>query len=118
VQLRDALYGPTNVIGPDSHSLMPCYYFRQSAFFRWQSLDCSIVSTLGRTELCINSYSTRAASLRTSSMQPVFGTTVRDPSKREVEASHTLPIDVEKMCRQCFLAGGDHAASQQGGPLL
>ena len=82
-QFLGTLYGLTNVVGPDSHSLMPCYYFHNSAFFRWQNMDGAIVGTIERGELCINSYSRRAASLKTSSLAQVFGTAVTDPRERE-----------------------------------
>ena len=84
-QFRGTLYGLTNVVGPDTYPLIPCYYFRNSAFYRWPQLVGSVVSTLDHAELCINSYSPRAASLRTSSLAQFFGTAVTDPAKREAE---------------------------------
>ncbi len=45
-QFLATLYGLSNVVGPDSQPLMPCYYLRDSAFFRWRDLlDGAIVGT-------------------------------------------------------------------------
>lgn len=85
-QFLATLYGLTNVVGPDSRPLMPCYYFRESAFFRWRNvLDGAIVGTLDKGELCVNTYSPRADSFKRSSLAGVFGTAVRDPRQREAE---------------------------------
>lgn len=83
-QFLGTLYGLTNVCGPDDLSLMPCYYFRNSAFFRWPKLDGAIVGTLGRFKLCVNSYSPQADTLKYSSLAERFATAVTDP--RDLEA--------------------------------
>jgi len=103
-QFRGTLYGLTNVVGPDSHPLVPCYYFRNSAFFRWQTLDGGIVSTPDRAELCINDYSSQAACLRTSSLAQVFGTAVTDPPKQEAEGrAYIADCDVDRRDEQQVL---------------
>lgn len=97
-QFLASLYGLSNVVGPDSQPLMPCYYLRNSAFFRWRNLlDGAIVGTLDSGELCINSYSPRADSLKESSLAQVFGTAVRDPRQREAEGrGYIADCDIDR----------------------
>jgi hypothetical protein len=103
-QFLGTLYGLTNLVGPDSLTLMSCYYFRNSAFFRWQNLDGAIVGTMARGELCINSYSPRGTSLKESSLAQIFGTAVTDPRKREVEGrAYIADCDVDRRDEQQLL---------------
>ena len=97
-QFLATLYGLSNVVGPDSQPLMPCYYLRDSAFFRWRDLlDGAIVGTLDTGELCINSYSQRADSLKGSSLAQVFGTAVTDPRQREAEGrGYIADCDIDR----------------------
>lgn len=83
-QFLGTLYGLTNVVGPDDHPLIPCYYFRNSAFFRWHDLDGAIVGTVRQGKLCVNNYSPRVNRLKSSSLARLFGTAVTDP--RDLEA--------------------------------
>lgn len=83
-QFLGTLYGLTDVVGPDDHPLIPCYYFRNSGFFRWPELDGAIVGTVHHGELCLNTYSPRANGLRSSSLARIFGTAVTDPGDLEV----------------------------------
>jgi hypothetical protein len=103
-QFLRTLYGLTNIVGLDNRSLMPCYYFRNSAFFRWHNLDGAIVGTMERGELCINSYSPRAASLKISSLAQAFGTAVTDPRKREAEnRAYIADCDIDRRNEQQLL---------------
>jgi hypothetical protein len=63
---------------------MPCYYFRNSAFYRWPLLDGAVVGTLDHGELCINSHSPRGDLLKSSAFAQIFGT-VTDPRDREAQ---------------------------------
>jgi len=82
-QFLGTLYGLTDVVGPDSHPLIPCYYFRNSAFFRWPELDGAVVGSVRHGTLCINTYSPRAHGMRSSSLARMFGTAVTDPGDLE-----------------------------------
>jgi hypothetical protein len=79
-QIRSTLYGLTNVVGPDVGVRIPCYYFRNSAFFRWREyLDGAVVGTLDGGSLCINSYSPRWELIATSDFAARFGSAVVSP---------------------------------------
>jgi hypothetical protein len=116
-QFLATLYGLTNVVGPDSLPLMPCYYFRESAFFRWRNvLDGAIVGTLDKGELCINSYSPRADAFKNSSLAGIFGTAVRDPRQREAEGrGYIADCDADRRDEQAILR---YVQEKYGRPAL
>jgi len=116
-QFLATLYGLTNMMRPDSRSLMPCYYFRESAFFRWRNvLDGAIVGTLDKGELCINSYSPRADAFKNSSLAGIFGTAVRDPRQREAEGrGYIADCDVDRRDEQEILR---YVQTKYGRPAL
>ncbi len=97
-QFRATLYGLTNVVGPDDSSLMPCYYLRHSAFYRWRDvLDGAVISTLESGELCLNSHSPRHAELRGSDLGPLFGQGVVDPEALEqTGAAYIADCDLDR----------------------
>jgi hypothetical protein len=61
------LYGTDTLVSLRRDSLIRCYFFRDSAFFRWkETLDGAFLTTLKNGQLCINSLSPRADIFRRS----------------------------------------------------
>lgn len=104
-QFRATLYGLTNVVGPDDSSLMPCYYLRHSAFYRWRDvLDGAVTSTLESGELCLNSYSPRHAELRDSALGALFGQGIVDPQALEQSgAAYIADCDLDRNDEEAVL---------------
>ncbi len=83
-QFRSTFYGLTNVTGPDSQSLTPCYFLKHAAFFRWrETLDGAVIATPRGAELLLNPFSTRYAEIRDSEIARMFGPHVVDPVSLE-----------------------------------
>jgi hypothetical protein len=86
-QFEFTLYGRTNVFSLRDQSFdYDCYYFYDSAFYRWRALlDGAILSVENQAQLCINTYSPKAVAFRTSEVVKAFGKGVLDPLKLESE---------------------------------
>jgi hypothetical protein len=86
-QVEATLYGTTNLIDLDESKWFPtCYFFDNSAFFRWRSaIDGAILSTESEAWFCLNIYSPRLELLRNSHLVSYFGQAVRDPIRLEAE---------------------------------
>lgn len=94
-QFRSTLYGLTNVVGPDAVPLMPCYFLKHSAFFRWRaSLDGAIIATTRGAELLLNPLSGRCAALAQSEVAQMFQPHVVDPLELE-RLGHAYVADCE-----------------------
>ena len=89
-QFRGTLLGVTNIIEMGKSTMKECYFFHDSAFFRWrQTLDGAIVSSAKEAELWLNPHSSRADRLKASELTAAFGG-ANDP--RDLEAQGTIFI--------------------------
>lgn len=85
-QFHGTLYGTTNVFQIRGGGSWTCYYFYDSAFYRWRSvLDAAVLSDGARMQLCINTYISGAERLRNSLLVRRFGTGICDPAALEGE---------------------------------
>jgi len=93
-QFRATVFGTTNIIDIDDDGpMLPCYYFSESAFFRFKnSLDGAVVASGDQAQLLVNTYSLRVDRLRESALAERFGTAVLDPVRLE-EAGEALVAD-------------------------
>lgn len=103
-QLVDTLYGRTSVIecGKPPRP-KPCYFYRNSDFYRRQETDAAIVGHVqahdGSTKLkiCLNPYSPRYQKLKTSDFLLPFRQAVLDPIDEEEAGRAYIPdADVER----------------------
>jgi hypothetical protein len=103
-QLVDTLYGRTSVIeyGKPPNP-KPCYFYRNSDFYRRQEIDAVIVGHVrahdGNTilKICLNSYSPRYQKLKTSEFLLPFGQEVLDPIDEEKAGRAYIPdAEVER----------------------
>lgn len=97
-QLVDTLYGRTSVIeyGKPPQP-KPCYFYRNSDFYRRQETDAAIVGHVrvhdGKTilKICLNPYSPRYQKLKASEFLLPFGQDVLDPIVEEVAGRAYIP---------------------------
>lgn len=103
-QLVDTLYGRTSVIeyGKPPQP-KPCYFYRNSDFYRRQEIDAAIVGHVqaygGTTTLriCLNPYSPRYQKLKASEFLMPFGQAVLDPIHEEESGQAYIPdAEVER----------------------
>ncbi|MBA5686693.1 hypothetical protein [Rugamonas apoptosis] len=101
-QMVDTLYGRTTVIEmAKGAAAKPCYFYRNSDFYRRPELDGAIVGYVaqGRAKLrfCINPYSQKFAELRASDLLLPFGGAVIDPIEEEAKGLAYIPDpDIER----------------------
>ena len=83
-QFRATIFGTTNVVDLDNDGpMLPCYFFRESAFFRHSaSLDGAVVACGDQAQLLMNTYSPRVERLRRSALARRFRAAVHDPEQR------------------------------------
>lgn len=73
-QFRGTLLGTTNIIEMDQDSMKECFFFHDSAFYRWRDvLDGAIVSAANEAQLWVNPLSARADGLQASELARAFG---------------------------------------------
>lgn len=97
-QLVDTLYGRTSVIeyGKPPQP-KPCYFYRNSDFYRRQEIDAAIVGYVqaydGNTilKICLNPYSPRYQKLKASEFLLPFGQAVLDPIDEEKAGRAYIP---------------------------
>lgn len=100
-QLVDTLYGRTSVIEYGKPpQLKPCYFYRNSDFYRRQETDAAIVGHVQPHDvkpilkICLNPYSPRYLKLKASEFLVPFGQAVLDPIEEE-EAGRAYIPDAE-----------------------
>lgn len=104
-QFWGTLYGTTSIIELGRSTMRQCFYFHESAFFRFRDvLDGAIASNRDRAGVWLNTYSPRAEPLRNSELAAAFGG-IFDP--REAER------DEEAMIADCEIDRRDEAAVKQ-----
>jgi len=89
-QANATLYGLTNVFELDSSEMRRCYFFYDSAFFRFKDdLDGAVIGQLRGTEielkLCLNPYSPRSELLKSSFLINFLKNAIVDPLADEAE---------------------------------
>lgn len=99
-QLVDTLYGSTTLIEAGKPPQpKPCYFYRNSDFYRRQEIDAVIVGhidTLRRTptlQICLNPYSLRYQALKVSEFLLPFSSAVLDPISEEKAGRAYIPDD-------------------------
>ncbi len=91
------LYGTDTLMSLRRDSLMLCYFFRDSAFFRWkESLDGAFLTTLEEGQLCINSSSPRATEFRRSEFVSRFSEALCDPQREQNEGALIADCDIDR----------------------
>lgn len=86
-QIRATLLGSTQVVDLQETSWQrDCYFFHNSAFFRWRdTLDGAVIAQSKSGQLLVNPFSSRVDRLRRSPMAVTFGQGVLDPIALEAE---------------------------------
>jgi hypothetical protein len=100
----DTLYGRTSVIDVENGmTSKPCYFYRNSDFFRRQVIDAAIVghatpsSDRVIVKICLNPYSSRYADRANSDLLQPFNDAILDPIKEErLGHAYLLDKDVER----------------------
>lgn len=117
-QVFGTCYGSTNVFDlKDKTFQRECYYFRESAFFRWrESLDGAVLFSGDNGALYLNSYSPRYPRLKDSGLARAFAPAVVDPLKLELEG-HAAIADCETPRSQPDRVV-QYLAEKYGRPLL
>ena len=97
-QLIDTLYGKTQVIEMKTSCVKPCYFYRNSDFYRRKELDAVISSMCGDENISpsiiyINTYSSRYQELKESELLRPFGSNVLDPIEEEKMGRAYIPDD-------------------------
>jgi hypothetical protein len=86
-QFKDTIYGRTQILDQDSNTTKPCYFFRYSDFFRHQSIDGAIATSIDDRSISLifllNPFSSKYESLRKSVFLNPFGLAITDPEKEE-----------------------------------
>lgn len=83
------LFGLENLVAIKSTRSLPetklCYYYSHSDFVRLPDLDAAVLSTQEAGFMCVNSFSPRRCSLRTSRLYEILnrGGAIRDPEISE-----------------------------------
>lgn len=92
-QFKDTIYGSTSIIHGSTYK--PCYFYRNSDFFRRKIIDGAIVGyTFNgkiRLELCLNPYSKNYEKLKSSSFIEPFKTAIIDPIELEKQGLAYIP---------------------------
>lgn len=94
----DTLYGRTSVIeyGKPPQP-KPCYFYRNSDFYRRQEIDAAIVGHVptsrdnAKVKICLNPYSPRYQELKASELLVPFGRAVLDPIEEEKAGRAYIP---------------------------
>lgn len=87
-QLRHTLYGIERVSGTGKGATAPpCYYFRDSVFYRYRQLAGVVIDTVRGRQLCVNNHSNRMNELLRSTFSSVFGAAVLNPIQMESEGA-------------------------------
>jgi hypothetical protein len=97
-QFHGTLYGTANIFQLHGNGGWTCYYFYDSAFYRWRSvLVGAVIADNESAQLCINSYAANAAGLRASRLAKRFGTGICDPVALEEHGSALIAdCDVDR----------------------
>ena len=99
-QFHGTLYGTANIHEIQRAGSWLCYYFHDSAFYRWRhDLDGAILSADSEASLCINTYGAGVAALRQSLLCQRFGQGICDPEALE-SAGEAMLADCETDRRQ------------------
>jgi hypothetical protein len=87
LQFIATLYGSTNTHARDQHGSKPCYFFRNSDFFRFDCIDGAVVAYSSgdwvTMNLCLNPYSQGWQALRDSPYAKYLATGLIDPLAEE-----------------------------------
>ncbi len=111
-QLVDTLYGRTSVIecGKPPQP-KPCYFYRNSDFYRRQETDAAIVGHVQEHDgnmilkICLNPYSSRYQKIKASDFMLPFGQAVVDPIDEEEAGRAYIPdAEVERKEQDFTLA--------------
>lgn len=121
-QFIATLYGSTNILERDSRGMTPCYFFRNSDFFRFRDrLDGAVAAYLsGDTvtmKLCLNPYSLRWQALRDSPYAKRFTTGLVDPLAEEASGeAYVADTDAQRTDQGAILS---YLQTKYGtGPLM
>lgn len=92
-QFKDTIYGSTSIIHGSTYK--PCYFYRNSDFFRRRIIDGAIVGYIFNREiyleLCLNPYSNNYEKLKSSSFIKPFKTAIIDPIELERQGLAYIP---------------------------
>lgn len=98
-QFRATLYGSKTILELGADESRPCYFYRNSDFFRRRDVvDGAIAAYVSGTsvtaKVCLNPLSDRYAALLQSSVLQPFGSAVEDPLKQEASGK-ALVLDAD-----------------------
>lgn len=98
-QFKHTLYGQQDLTAfkqsvKSIPSILPCYYYHYSSFFRCPELDAVILSSPNSGQFCINEFSLRSRALRNSRLCSLFP-----------EAAITDPFNLEKAGKALAIRG-------------
>jgi hypothetical protein len=94
-RFHSTLFGTENLVSLSLPHIITCYYFHESAFFRWRdSLDGALLTYENTAQLCINSLSNRAEQFRQSELVVNLSEGLCDP-KLEESNDHVMIVDCD-----------------------
>lgn len=90
------LYGAENLTSLELKSLAYCYYFYDSAFFRFKNdLDAAILTNSKSIKLCINSLSVKAEEFQKSALVEVLSNGLCNPPREEARTAGVMIADCD-----------------------
>lgn len=96
-RFRSTLYGAETLVSRGRKSLIMCYYFHNSSFYRWKDkLDAAFLTTPEESQLCINSLSPRADLFRSSGLVKTLGQGLCDPAREGKSGAMVADCDVDR----------------------
>ncbi len=121
-QFIATLYGSTNILEQDKTYLKPCYFFRNSDFFRFgERLDGAVAAYLSgdmvTMKLCLNPYAQGWQALRDSPYAKRFTTGLVDPLAEEAAGeAYVADTDIHRTDQGAVLS---YLQAKYGtGPLM
>lgn len=105
-QFQATLYGSTSIVDLDVSGMRPCYFFRNSDFYRFRaSLDGAIVSTESNAKFLLNPLSLKFDELKISKLVGIFGESVVNPIQEEEEGlAYLAEGEIDRTDKQKVIA--------------
>jgi hypothetical protein len=95
-RFHSTIYG-TETLVSRGFSLIRCYYFYESAFYKWRNeLDVVLLTTLHELQLCINTISPRVGEIRASQLVHYLSDALCDPNREETLGAIIADCNIDR----------------------
>jgi hypothetical protein len=100
MQFISTLYGSTNIYA-STHQIKPCYFFRNSDFFRFRktldgAISAHILNSNVTMRFCLNPYSSNLEALRNSPYAKKFSTLIDPIAEEAVGSAYIVDTDIDR----------------------